>query len=440
MRSTRKERIAWYLYDWANSAFPTTVITVFIGPYLTSIAKNAAGPSGNLSILGFDIFAGSYFPFIVSLSVLLQVIILPLAGAMADYTKQKKLFLGLFAYIGSFATMGLYFLEGEAYLYGGLLFIIANLSFGASIVFYNSFIVDLAEPDRRDSVSSIGWAIGYLGGGILLLLNLMLFMNSEQIGISESMAVRISLASAGAWWAIFTIAPLMVLKRRIAKQKIPENRNLFTIGFTQLGRTIKNAKNYPKTLIFLAAYLFYNDGVQAVIALSAQFGQEELGLEMSTLTQTILIVQFVAFGGALLFNYLARQFTSKKALLISLVIWSGAVIFAYGFLYSEAGFLILGVVIGLVLGGTQALSRSLYSLLIPEGRESEYFSLYEVSERGTSWLGPFIFGLALQFTGSYRIAILSLIVFFVVGFIMLLSLNIKKAIIESGNELPEAYK
>lgn len=199
------------------------------------------------------------------------------------------------------------------------------------------------------------------------------------------------------------------------------------VGYRQLVSTIKDIRKYPKTMLFLIGYLLYNDGVQAVIALASQFGQQELGLEIATLTQVILIVQFVAFGGSFLFGYLAKLFNTKTALLISIVIWCGALVYAYGFLYSSEGFFALGIIIGLIMGGTQALSRSLFSRLIPHGKEAEYFSLYEVGERGTSWLGPLLFGLALQFTGSYRIAILSLIVFFIAGFIILAKLNVKKA-------------
>ncbi|MFP4528780.1 MAG: MFS transporter [Candidatus Kapaibacterium sp.] len=437
MKSTRTERIGWYMYDWANSAFSTTVVTVFIGPYLTSITQSAADASGNIYILGIPVFAGSFFPYLVSASVLLQVLILPLMGALADYTHRRKALLGGFAYLGAFATMGLYFLEGDNYLFGGALFLLANLSFGASIVLYNSFLADLAGPDRRDAVSSIGWSVGYIGGGVLLLLNLLLFSNAAEFGISEGHAVRISLTSAGMWWALFTIFPMITLRLRRPTREIPGRSNLLTVGFRQLAATIREARNYPKTLVFLGAYLLYNDGVQAVIALSAQFGQEELGLPMSTLTQVILLVQFVAFGGALLFSQVARVLNSKNAILITLVIWLGAIFYAYMYLHTEAGFFALGAAVGLVMGGTQALSRSLFSLMIPPGSEAEYFSLYEVSERGTSWLAPLLFGLALQFYGSYRIAILSLGIFFIAGIILLIIVNIPRGIIESGNQPPK---
>lgn len=430
MKSTRIERTGWYFYDWANSAFYTTVVTVFLGPYLTGITENAADANGFVSILGIPVYHGSFFAYVVSLSVLLQVFILPLAGSVADMTGRKKTILGAFAYLGAFSTMGLYFLEGSNYLLGGALFIIANLSFGVSVVVYNSFLGDISTVEKRDAVSSIGWAFGYLGGGIVLALNLALYSSAESLGIGEGMAVRISLCSAGAWWALFSIVPMITL-RRGTRPIFTSERSTLKSGFNQLWSTIKDARNYPQTMLFLIAYLLYNDGVQAVIVLAAQFGHEELGLGQDVLIQSILMVQFVAFFGALLFNFLAKKTGSVRAVLISLVIWAGTVIYAYGFLYSVTGFFILAAVIAIVLGGTQAISRSIYSMIIPKGREAAYFSVYEVSERGTSWIGPLFFGLALQLTGSYRIAILSLIVFFAAGFILLLKLNLKKAIAEA---------
>jgi MFS transporter, UMF1 family len=435
MNDKIKQQRGWYIYDWAVSAFTTTVITVFIGPYLTTIADNAA-VDGQLNILGMNIFSGSFFPYCVSLSVVLQVFLLPWLGALADYSNRKKQLLGIFAYIGSFATMGMFFLEGSNYLLGGILLIVSNLAFGASMVFYNAFLNEIAEPDERDKVSSNGYAVGYLGGGLLLALNLLLVMQAENFGLTTGMAVRISLVSAGLWWAVFTIVPLVRLKSISPIKKLPNNSNTLVFGFKQIKSTIKDSLKYPKTLMFIVAYMLYNDGVQSVIVVSSQFGQEALGLDIGTLTSVILLVQFVAFGGAKLFDYLASKFTTKNALIISIFIWILCVTYAYLFLNSTAGFYVLGAVIGLVLGGTQALSRSLYSQMIPKGKESEYFSLYEISERGTSWLGPLLFGLSLQFTGSYRIAIFSLGIFFVAGLIMLFKVNVRQAILEAGNVPP----
>lgn len=432
----RREQIGWYFYDWANSAFSTTVVTVFLGPYLTSVTE-AAAVDGFVYPLGIPVAAGSFFPYMVSLSVLLQVFFLPILGAIADYSQAKKGMLAAFAYIGAFATMAMYFVTGDRYLLGGGLFLIANLAFGASVVFYNAFLTEIASPDRRDAVSSQGWATGYLGGGLLLLANLIFFNSREALGVPTDVAVRISLASAGLWWAIFTLVPLLALKVRRPARALPAGSSYLTAGFRQLGRTFREMRNYPQTLLFLAAYLLYNDGIQAVIALASQFGAEELGLEQSVLIPAILMVQFVAFFGALGFGLLARRFGAKRTILASLVIWTGTVIYGYFMPAGEpAQFFLLAAVIALVLGGSQALSRSVFSLMIPRGQEAEYFSIYEVSERGTSWLAPLFFGLALQFTGSYRIAIVSLMIFFIAGFVLLAFVDIKRAARAVGNEAP----
>lgn len=437
---SRREQVAWYFYDWANSAFSTTVITVFLGPYLTALTQSAADASGYVYPFGpwIPIWADSFFSYTVSLSVGLQFFFLPILGAIADYSRLKKRLMGLFAYIGATATMGMYFLQGERYLLGGLLFLIANLSFGASIVFYNAYLPEIAAPDDRDKVSSQGWALGYLGGGILLAINL-LFVQffAEAWGISTGDAVRISLASAGLWWAIFTVIPLLRLRTRFPRKHLPAGDSYLATGFRQLWHTLRQLPSYPHSLLFLVAYLLYNDGIQTVITMSTLFGAEEIHLETADLIQLVLMVQFIAFFGALAFGYLARYVGSKRAIILSLIIWLSVTVYAYAILQTRLQFFIMGGVIAIVLGGSQALSRSLFSLMIPEGQEAEYFSLYEVSERGTSWLGPFVFGFALQWTGSYRVAILSIAIFFALGLGLLFFVNVRRAISEAGNVTPE---
>lgn len=432
------EQVGWYFYDWANSAFSTTVVSVFLGPYLTAVTRAAADSNGFVHPLGIAVRADAFFPYMVSLSVLLQVLILPLMGAIVDYTHLKKQLMGFFAYLGAFATIGLYFLQGDNYLLGGTLFLIANLSFGASIVCYNAFLPEIASPDARDKVSSVGWALGYLGGGLLLLLNLLFFQMREQLGVDSSTAVRISLASAGMWWALFTLLPLTRLKSRQPQRRLPPGERYVTIGFKQLGQTLRELPRYRMTMLFLLAYLLYNDGIQTIIALSAQFGSEELGMTADELPPLFLMVQFVAFFGALGFGYLAHWIGAKRSIVVSLLIWTGVTLFAYSPLLQTGGqFFLLGAVIATVLGGSQALSRSLFSQMIPRGQETEYFSLYEVSERGTSWLGPLFFGLAIQFTDSYRVAVLAVGIFFIAGLILLPLVDVRRAITEAGNEVPK---
>jgi UMF1 family MFS transporter len=430
--SIQRERVGWYFYDWANSAFSTTVVTVFFGPYLTGLVRSAADTAGFVYPLGIPVTAGSFFPYIVSLSVFFQVLLLPLLGAIADSTRRKKHLLGLSAYTGALATIALYFTAGESYLFAGFLFLVANVSFGAAVVFYNSFLSEISAMSERDAVSSRGWALGYLGGGILLALNLFFFSQAEKFGFTQGEAVRMVLASAGLWWALFTLIPLFTLKQRSwSDKKSLRGSNIFTSGFRQLRQTLAHASRYPQTLLFLAAYLIYSDGIQTVISLASEFGHQELGLPLTTLTQVILMVQFVAFFGALLFGRLAQRQGAKQSLMISLTIWIAALGYAYALLDSVAGFFFLGAIIAIVLGGSQALSRSLYSTMIPQGREAEYFSLYEISERGTSWLGPLLFGLSLQLTQSYRIALLSLVVFFIIGLVLLSRVNVRQAIAEA---------
>jgi MFS transporter, UMF1 family len=437
-KTRRREQRGWYFYDWANSAFSTTVVTVFLGPYLTAVTDNAADAGGLVYPLGIPVLAGSYFPYILSLSVVLQVFLLPITGAIADRTRKKKRLLMLFAYIGALSTMALYLVQGSAYLFGGLLFVVANLSFGASVVVYNAFLPEIAEPDERDHVSSRAWALGYLGGGLLLAANLALFSAHDSLGLSAGQAVRVSLLSAGAWWALFALIPLATLRERGSGRSDAKGAAVAVAGFRQLLGTLRAARAYPQTLLFLGAYLLFNDGIQTVITLTAVYAKAELRIGTGTIISTVLLVQFLAFIGALLLGACARYFGAKRVVLASLILWTGAVAGAY---FLQVGavwqFYLLGAFIGVVLGGSQALSRSLFSQMIPGGQEAAYFSLYEISERGTSWLGPLLFGLTLQLTSSYRSALASLVLFFVLGFVLLAMVDVRRAIFEAGNEPPE---
>lgn len=436
MTTRRGEQRAWYFYDWANSAFYTTGVALLLGPWISAVAKNAADARGFIYPLGIPVDARSYWAYLVSLSVFSQVLALPVLGAIADYGKRKRELLAVFAWLGAAANIAMFSVDGGRYLWGGGLFLLANFSFGASVVVYNAFLPEIATVEERDAVSSNGWGIGYLGGGLLLALNLLLFAKAESLGISTSLAVRINLASAGVWWAVFTLIPVAKLRNRPGGKSLPPGRGYLGVGVEQLWHTLREVSRYPRTLLFLFAYLVYNDGIQTVIVLAAQFGQEELKLPMSTITTVILLVQFVAFAGALLFNRMAAAWGAKRAVMAGLAVWTMTLAYIYALVRTSAGFYAMGVVVGLVLGGTQALSRSLYSFMIPPGREAEYFGLYEVSDKGTSWLGPLLFGLALQWTGSFRTAILSLIAFFAAGMFLLAKVDVRAAAVEAGNEAP----
>src|SRR3990172_6441390 len=440
----KKEIRGWAMYDWAISAFSTTVGTVFLGPYLASLVAAAAlkFPDGMARFLGIPIAPDSFMPYVVSISVFLQVIFLPILGAIADYSHLRKQMMRFFATIGALATIGLFVVTEPLWWLGGLLFMLANLAFGAAMVFYNSYLPDIASEDQRDRVSSFGWAMGYLGGGLLLLLNLVFFLTYEQFGIPTGLAVRINLASAGVWWMGFSFITWARLRARKASKPLPQNETYMSVGFKQLGKTLKEIKSFPETLKYLVAYFLYNDGIQTVIAVSATFAAAPVirgGIEVdqSTLTMVILMIQFVAFGGALFWGKLAKWVGAKNSIIISLVVGAGVTVFAFFGLKRETRILqfwVMGFFIALVMGGSQAISRSIFAQMVPSGKEAEYFSFYEISERGTSWIGPMLFGLVNQLFGNLRPAILSLIFFFVMGLILLPFVNVDKAI----NDVKEA--
>jgi len=306
-------------------------------------------------------------------------------------------------------------------------------------VVYDAILIEIAAPDERDRVSSRGWAAGYLGGGLLLALNLGLVSGHDALGISTETAVRISLLSAGLWWGGFTIVPYLRLRDRPpAGVWATDGGSTLAQSFGQLRDTLRHLRGYPQTLTFLIAYLFYNDGIQTVIYAASIYGQEELDLSSDQLILTILVVQFVAFGGALLFGRVAARTGAYRTILASLVLWCAVVAVGYTLPVGEfLPFVGLAVLIGLVLGGSQALSRSLFSHLIPAGRGAEYFSLYQAAERGTSWLGTLVFGLVFQLSDSYRLAIIALVFFFVVGGAVLTRVNVRQGIEAAGNHVPD---
>ncbi|MER6012753.1 MFS transporter [Streptomyces bluensis] len=429
----RREQRGWYFYDWACSVYSTSVLTVFLGPYLTSVAESAADADGYVHPLGIPVRAGSFFAYSVSLSVILAIVIMPLAGAAADRTGRKKPLLAAAAYAGAAATAGMFFLDGDRYLLGGLLLVIANAAQSVAMMLYNSYLPQIAPPEERDAVSSRGWAFGYAAGSVVLVLNLVLFTAHDTFGVSESTAVRICLASAGLWWGAFTLIPL----RRLRDRRAPQTRATAP-GLRQLAATVRDMRRHPLTLGFLLAYLVYNDGIQTVISQASVYGSKELGLGQSTLIGAVLLVQVLAVAGALGMGRLARKYGAKRTILGSLVAWTLTLAAGY-FLPAGAPlwFFVLAAGIGLVLGGSQALSRSLFSHLVPPGKEAEYFSAYEMSDRGMSWLGPLVFGLTYQLTGSYRDAIISLVAFFVLGFALLARVPVRQAITEAGNPAPE---
>ncbi len=442
-----REQKSWYWYDWANSAFYTTVLTVLFGPYMIEIAGRAAGcpPDdrdadncrATVSVLGLDLAAGSLPFYLTSFATILSAVLLPIVGAMVDQSSRKKVHMAGFAWAGAFFCGLLFFMKGENWQLGAICIVMASVLAGCSLISYSAILCDISTEEERDRVSSRGWAFGYLGGGLLLVVNLAVVLGHDAIGLSTGFAVRISLLSAALWWAAFTIIPFVRLRNRPAVNVEIKEGGLFARSFGELWTTFRDLRRYPMTLTFLLAYIFYNDGIQTVIYSASVYGSEELGFGTSVLISTILLIQFVAFGGALYFGRLAARVGAYRSILYGTFAWMAIVVVAM-FLPEKniVLFLAVGVAIGVVLGGTQALSRSFFSLLIPRGREGTSFALYNAFERGTSWFGVLLFGLVFQLSGSYRPAIVSLVIFFVLGAFFLIRLDPERGIREAGNAVP----
>lgn len=443
-----REQKAWYWYDWANSAYYTTVLSVMFAPYMIEVAGKAAGCvdpddtcSRTVSLLGLHLAAGSLPFYLTSFATIASAFLLPIVGAMVDRSAHKKRHMAGFAWAGAACCSLLFLMQDDQWQIGAFAVVASSVLAGCSVISYSAILVDISTEAERDRVSSRGWAFGYLGGGLLLVVNLGMFLGHDAIGLSSAFAVRLSLLSAAVWWAAFTIIPFVRLRDRPPADPVAVSGSVLDRSFGQLWRTLKDLRNYPMTLTFLAAYLFFNDGIQTVIYAASTYGSKQLGFDDTVLIGTIVLIQFVAFGGALVFGRLADRYGSYKPILYGVYAWIVIVVLAF-FLPEKnvALFMAIALAIGVVLGGTQALSRSFFSLLIPRGREGEYFALYNACERGTSWLGTAVFGLVFQLTDSYRPAILALIAFFVIGAIFLIRLDPERGIREAGNTVPEALR
>lgn len=427
----RKQAIfAWCMYDWANSAFATTILAAILPVYFASLVPEK-GIVVQWDSLNFRTTASALWAYGISFSLLLTAVTAPILGALADFSGFKKRFLFAFTYTGATLTSLLYFVQdGDYWLCLGL-FMAANIGFAGSMTFYNAFLPEVAPEEKMDWVSGKGYAFGYIGGGLLLALHVLMITYHEGFGIPDrSLSIRISLASVGIWWGLFAIPLFLWVPEVRQLHNKPENFSYFSYGFSRLFNTLRSFRHYQDLLWFLAAFLVYNDGIQTVIAMAAIFGKTALGLDTGTLIGTLLLTQIIALPGALLFAKLAEHIQSKGAIIIALLLWIGIVTYAY-FLKSALEFWILGGLVGLVLGGSQAISRSLYGQLIPRARPAEFFGFFTISAKFASIFGPLIFGLITDLSQNPRNAIVSVILFFAVGMIMLSRVDVNRGRIKA---------
>lgn len=406
------------MYDWANSAFATTVLAAVLPVYFASLVP-ADGVTLQWGPWSLRTSASGLWAYGISFSVFVVALTAPVLGALADFSSSKKKFLFGFTYTGALLTSFLYVVQSGDWWLCLALFVGANIGFSGSMPFYNAFLPEVAPEGKIDWVSGKGYAYGYLGGGLLLAAHVLIITYHEAFGIPDSsMSIRICLASVGIWWGLFAVPLFLWVPEERRVNNKPENISYLRYGFGRFLKTLRSFGKYRDLLWFLLAFLVYNDGIQTVIAMAAIFGKTALGLDTGTLIGTLLITQLIALPGALLFAKLAQRIRSKGAIMITLVLWVGIVTYAY-FLKSALEFRILGGLVGLVLGGSQAISRSLYGQLIPRARTAEFFGFFAISAKFASIFGPLIFGLVTDLSENPRNAIVSVVLFFVVGMILL---------------------
>jgi MFS transporter, UMF1 family len=441
--SPRRRAVSGFaLYDVANSAFVTTVVTAVGGPFLTALAQDAAGPDDRVSVLLLSPRAASVFAYAVSLSVLLQVLALPVLGALADRPLAKRRLLVVSTAVGSAATVALALTPPGTVLPGLAAFVVANVAYGAAILAYNAYLGDVAELPDRHRVSALGFAAGYAGGAFVLAISLVLVTAADPLGISRGTAVRLAIGLSAVWWAALGA---VAVRRLDAVRELPgwdptpvteRLRSQVAGSLRQLRGSLTALRALPGTARFLLAFLLFNDAIQAVVALSAVVLEEELfvakGLPRDDATpfllQLVLLIQVIAVFGAGVSGRLAERFGAKRTLLATLAVWVAIVVYAVVGLETTTAAYALGVAIAVVLGGSQAIARSLFSSMVPARRQASFFGFYELAERGTAWVGTLLFAVVLDVTGSYRGALLSLLVLFVTGGLLLAATDTDRAV------------
>ena len=402
----RRDLRAWAMYDWANSAFQTTIIAAVFPIYYQKVA--AAGQP--------EAAAMSRFAWATTLAILIVAIVAPVLGAIADYTAVKKRLLAVFLAIGAAATAAMFWIGRGDWQFALVLFVIGNVGVAGSIVFYESLLPHLVSERDLDRVSTAGYAVGYMGGGVLLAVNLMMIQKPEWFGIPDTgTATRLSLASVAVWWVVFSIPLFRSVPEpavRIEADERPGGNALFAAA-KRLVETFQELRRYRDAFVFLLAFLLYNDGIQTMIRMATIYGTQ-IGLPESAMITALLMTQFIGIPCAFVFGMVAARIGARTAVFGGLAAYLLITMLGY-FMSTATHFFALAALVGMVQGGTQALSRSLFASMIPRYKSSEFFAFFSVFERYAGVLGPAIFAFVVEHSGSGRSAILAVAVFFVVG-------------------------
>ena len=403
--------LSWCLYDWANSAFATTILAAVFPIFYSEIAANSLPKTTSTGYWGYT---NTIAMSIIALSS-------PVLGSIADYTSKRKLFLFVFASMGIAATGFLFFIRRDQWIMASALFIFGRMGFGGGNIFYDSLLPYVAHENIIDQISALAYALGYLGGGLLLAINLLMILKPNLFMIPNyECAMRLSFLSVALWWAVFSL-PIFVNVSEPGNP-LPENPSkILKNSLEDLINTLHRITDFKEPFKFLLAFWLYNDGIGTIIVMAAIFGSE-IGIGRNHLIGSILLVQFIGIPFTILFGKLTKLIKTKTCILIGLIVYTIVVIFGY-FIKSPLDFFILAIMVGLVQGGTQALSRSFFAKMIPKTDTAKFFSFYDVTSKFSGIVGPSLFGLISQFTGSSRYGIIALIIFFLGGGMILLTVN-----------------
>ncbi len=406
------------MYDWANSPFATTIMAALFPPFYRSLVIKAGLPSSS---------ATAFWGYTASAALLTAAIVSPFLGAVSDFTGGKKRYLGVFAGIGMVATASFVFIGDHTWTLASLLYIIAAIGFSGSIVFYESLLPHISTKKNIDAVSSRGYAIGYLGGGTLLAINVLWVMNPRWFGMPDmAFALRASFLSVAIWWALFSIPFFLRVPEPPVAARTATHHAPLKEGFSRLRTTFRDIRKYRQLMFFLVAFWIYSDGIGTIIRMATAYG-DEIGISITDMTLALVITQFVAVPFTFLFSRHAGRFGAKRSILLTLAIYSAVSLSAY-FMRTALHFYILAFVVGTVQGGCGALSRSLYGAMVPKQRSAEFFGFYSFSAKFAGILGPLLFGFVSQLTGQSRFSIVSIVIFFVAGAIVLARVDIDEGI------------